>query len=463
MKINDFSNLKQWATQQWGQAQLGDARRTQRAVQIGEALATNPEASLPAQLMQWGDLKATYRLLSEVDVTHAALSQPHWQQTREQAKIAESKVVWFIQDGSELDYTHQAKTKNLGHIGDGKGRGLMMQTCLAVVPTPGNAEVLAIAAQSIWRRTEVKRGTETRTERAYRRTESDLWAEIVEAIGAAPTDDTLPMWVSVGDRGSDIFSYLRRARTLNWHCLFRVCQDRVILNANGEKGRLMQTARSLRAMAATTVDLRGRDGTPKQQVTLQVAWTKVQIVPPVRGNERHQAHQTGWCIRVWQASESSRPLEWVLFTSVAIADVTEALSQVHWYATRWVIEEDHKCLKTGGAIEQRQLTTAEGLERLLGFLAIVAVRLLQLRTLSRHQPDLAATALISPLMLTVLGAKLQLPRPPTTLRDFWVALARLGGFIGRRGDGSPGWQTLWRGWFRLQDLCWGTTFATQDR
>jgi hypothetical protein len=30
-----------------------------------------------------------------------------------------------------------------------------------------------------------------------------------------------------------------------------------------------------------------------------------------------------------------------------------------------------------------------------------------------------------------------------------VAVARLGGFIGRKSDGMPGWQTIWRGWQRL--------------
>ena len=36
-----------------------------------------------------------------------------------------------------------------------------------------------------------------------------------------------------------------------------------------------------------------------------------------------------------------------------------------------------------------------------------------------------------------------------------TAVAGLGGFLGRKGDGDPGWQTLWRGWQRVQDLCWG--------
>jgi hypothetical protein len=461
MNIDEFKNLEQWAVQQWGQAQLGDARRTQRAIAMGQALAANPDASLPEQIASWSDLKAAYRLLGEADVSHAALSQPHWEKTCQQAKTTGAGVVLFVQDTSELDYTRHTKTQNLGHIGDGKGKGLMLHSCLAVVPMPDKVEILGLAAQRVWRRMEVKRGTETRTERAYRRSESDVWAEVVEAIGRAPTPETQALWVSVGDRGSDIFSYLRRARVRNWHCLFRVCQDRVIWNAKGEKGRLMQVARAMPAMAEKTMVLRGRDGEPKQSVVLQVAWSRVQIVPPVRGTERHQVPQPGWCIRVWQATNSPDALEWILFTTVPISDTHCALAQVDWYATRWVIEEYHKCLKTGCAVERRQLTTAEGLERLLGFLAIVAVRLLQLRTLARSNPAWPAQSYVPQGWLTVLAAKLTLPRPPSTLGEFWCALARLGGFIGRKNDGKPGWQTLWRGWVRLQDLCWGATLAAK--
>jgi hypothetical protein len=44
------------------------------------------------------------------------------------------------------------------------------------------------------------------------------------------------------------------------------------------------------------------------------------------------------------------------------------------------------------------------------------------------------------------------PGPPQdgwTNRNLIRSLARLGGFIGRKQDGEPGWQTIWRGWQRL--------------
>ncbi|MBW4474358.1 MAG: hypothetical protein KME45_28885 [Stenomitos rutilans HA7619-LM2] len=59
-------------------------------------------------------------------------------------------------------------TQALGHLGNAGGRGWMWHSWLAVIPTPGNAEVMGLAGQRVWRRTAVKAGTETRTQRAAR-------------------------------------------------------------------------------------------------------------------------------------------------------------------------------------------------------------------------------------------------------------------------------------------------------
>ena len=51
----------QWAEAQWDGAELGDMRRTRRAVRLGAAIAAQSAASLPTQTHQWSDLKAAYR------------------------------------------------------------------------------------------------------------------------------------------------------------------------------------------------------------------------------------------------------------------------------------------------------------------------------------------------------------------------------------------------------------------
>jgi Transposase DNA-binding/Transposase Tn5 dimerisation domain len=444
-----FSDPVRWAQQQWGGAALGDARRTRRAVQLGATLASRPEASLPQQTGSWGELKSAYRLLHEPDVTHAALSEPHWQATRQQAR--QTHTVLFVQDTSELDFTAHPQTKDLGWIGNTGGRGFFLHSCLAVRPAAG-PEILGLAAQQVWTRHEVKKGTETRTARAKRRKESDVWAEIVEAIGpAAPGQQ----WVSVSDRASDIFSFVRRARAQGWHGLWRVGQNRLVRTGSGKVVKLLDWARRLPTQTETVVELRGRDGQPPRTVHLQVAWRAVQLCPPRNGPERSQEPVAGWCVRCWEPGKRTNALEWVLFTTVPVTDAASARERIEWYRERWVVEEYHKALKTGCAIEQRQLRSAQGLRALLGLLAIVAVRLLQLRTVARTAPETLATQVVEPEFVETVVRFRGGSADRMTAEQFWRAVAGLGGFLGRKGDGDPGWQTLWRGWQRLQDLCWG--------
>ena len=71
-----------WAEMEFGDCDLGDLRRTRRAVRFAAQVARNPGASTPGQAKEWKDLKAAYRLLDMDDVTFEALAKPHWLRTR---------------------------------------------------------------------------------------------------------------------------------------------------------------------------------------------------------------------------------------------------------------------------------------------------------------------------------------------------------------------------------------------
>ena len=121
------------------------------------------------------------------------------------------------------------------------------------------------------------------------------------------------------------------------------------------------------------------------------------------------------------------------------------------------------CLKTGCNIEARQLDSRDDIERLLGFAAPTAVRLVQLKQVVHETPDrLACEApeIVDPLMLRVLALRHKVVAAALTLAEFWRRVARLGGYIGRKSDGDPGWRTLWRGWQRLSDLTEGARLVT---
>jgi Transposase Tn5 dimerisation domain len=408
-------------------------------------MAGNPSGSLPEQMGGWNELRAAYRLLKEAEVTHEALSVGHWGKTYQEAQAHEAGVILWIQDTTELNYNAHQGTRGLGGTSHAKVQGLMMHSALVVVPQPGNPEVLGLGWQHVWSRAQPPEQSR------FTNCESDKWSMALEQVGAV-SEEQGQRWVSVGDRESDVFAYLQRAKALGWDCLSRVAQNRVICTPSGERDWLKRFARPQPVQAYKPLELRGRSGQPKRTVELNVSWSALRLHPPQSGN-LHQADPIEcWCIRCWETAPNG--LEWMLLTSLDPAQFSP-LDQLEWYAARWLIEEYHKCLKTGCAIEARQLTTAKRLITLTGFLSIVAVRLLQLRTLSRQQPHRNAAEVVPEVMVRVLVIRLKLTTAQITLGEFWGAVARLGGFIGRKSDGQPGWQTLWRGWSRLQDLCWG--------
>ena len=59
------------------------------------------------------------------------------------------------------------------------------------------------------------------------------------------------------------------------------------------------------------------------------------------------------------------------------------------------------------------------------------------------------------------AAKFGKPKGGWTHRSVLVAVARVGGFLARKHDGLPGWQTIWRGWQRLMWMCEGVEILNE--
>jgi hypothetical protein len=438
-------SVNEWAQQQWGAIELGDKRRNDRAVQLGAQIAALPDATLPGQTQSWADLKAAYRLLHSGDVTHEAISLPHWRLTRQTAQHSEGPVL-FIQDGSQLDFTGR-DAQGLGRIGDDRGQGLLIHSALAV--RPGTApEILGLAHQVVWiREGPPHKPNETRVQR-YRRAdrESAHWHETLEAIGDAPDH---ACWISVGDRESDVFHYWRRAKALGWECLLRLRSDRAILRDDDRPDHLFGWVRQLPAQAQQALTLRSRPDRTARMATLNVAWGCTRIVPPKNDPQsKGVAPLMVWVVRVWEDATPAgeEPLEWLLLSTLPVENAQQANERVAWYRNRWLIEQYHKALKSGCRMEDSQLQQGQALTRLLGFLSVVAVRLLQVESAARTVPQLPADRMVDTEMLAFLCHLRHLNPAGMTVYQFWRELAKLGGFLARKHDGEPGWQTLWRGW-----------------
>ncbi len=124
------------------------------------------------------------------------------------------------------------------------------------------------------------------------------------------------------------------------------------------------------------------------------------------------------------------------------------------YEQRWIIEEYHKAAKTGCEIENRYYRSNKRLERVAGLLSVLAVRIVAMKAIGKSQPDRKAVGLVPKKWLIVV-CKIHRQRSPKarqnwlpskiTVSQFIRGLAMLGGFLGRKHDGDPGWITIWRG------------------
>jgi hypothetical protein len=164
------------------------------------------------------------------------------------------------------------------------------------------------------------------------------------------------------------------------------------------------------------------------------------------------------CTLIHVAEEASKsrhkPLSWWLLTEAEVSSRDEVLACVEQYASRWVIEDYHKAIKTGMGAERLQMERAHQLFAAISLMAVVALRLVYLREQSR----VAGTRPVeqsglSPLELAVLSRVTK--KSLNCVRDVARAVGALGGHLGRRADGEPGWQTLWYGMTRLLDLVEG--------
>src|SRR5215467_12045252 len=208
-----------WAQKTFGASKLKDIRRTARAVQAATRMAKHPSASLPAQMQTWKEVMAVYRLLDEADVTFEALMQPHGHQTREQ--IEARPVVLRVPDTTEVDLSQHPKTQSLGQVGNERGRGLYLQTVLAVLPETG--EVLGCAMQEPFVRTPAPAG-ETRSKRRQRtQRETDVWMRLVGRLESFPAQTSI---VHVGDREADLFPFFQACRATQTHFLVRAFENR---------------------------------------------------------------------------------------------------------------------------------------------------------------------------------------------------------------------------------------------
>jgi hypothetical protein len=442
-----------WAITEFGGAALGDQRRTACLVRLVSALARRPHLSLPEATGDPALLKATYRFLENGAIAPEAIVASHVAATWE--RVSAVPVVLAVQDTTQVDWTGHPATRGLGPIGNGRGRGILVHSTLAITP---ERVPLGLLAQTDWARPPEVLPARKRRRLPVTQKESRKWLESLEAVIVARAGCPRTHFISVGDREADMYEVFAQARPAGVDLLVRACHDRCLV-CEGGKRRYLRAALAACPVAATIeVAVPRHEQQPARTARLRVRWGRVTLQPTKHPGVPHPDPIPLGAI--WAYEEAPPPgvppLDWRLLTTLPLTTTQAALICLDYYACRWGIEIYHKVLKSGCALEQRQLEDLDHLQRCRAVFGVIAWYVLFATMLARDRPDLPCTLLLEDdewqALYCHVHHTLVLPTAPPTLAQAVRWIAHLGGFLGRTSDGPPGVTVLWRGFPHLFDL-----------
>ena len=332
---------------------------------------------------------------------------------------------------------------------------MLAHTALIVDARTGVADGIA-AQEFLYRKA---RGAEKKpgknTIRRSEDRESAVWGRIIDATGRPPEGVT---WLHVCDRAADDYEVFQRA--IHQGCGFVIRASRLnrkVITKEGQTLPLSQVLAELPLQGERdiAVPAQGKQRARTARVTLRFG--SVSLPVPVVLTPWLKTHRPTQPLKLYVVElveldppKGVTPIRWVLYTTGPVTNIDQANLMIQYYEKRWTIEDFYKCWKTGCHVEERQYETAARLERMAAVTAIVAVRLLQLRTAAKETPDAPAETLAPKRWVELLRVVRKIPaNKPLTIRDFVRQLAGLGGFLLRKHDGEPGWKTIWRGYETL--------------
>ena len=446
-----FPEDSHWASTEFADAELGDLRRTQRLVELANLLAQHPDATLPEACGQGAMLKGAYRFFANDDIAPCDILHSHIEATYN--RLDQVAVVLAVQDTTEIDWTRHRATTGLGPLGHSACRGLLVHSTLAITP---DRVPLGLLGQQVWARDVNDIGKRARRKQLpIAQKESQKWLESLESVVHAQASCPSARFVSVGDREADVYDLLAAERPDGVELLIRASWNRC---ANTPQHYIWDTVEAQPVATRLTLQVPRRGLQPAREAALALRFCLVPLCPPRHRVKDGLPEVAIWAVHVCEDTPPAEvePLEWLLLTTVAVETVPDAIERVQWYVCRWGIEVWHRILKSGCRIEERQLETAERLQRCLALYSVIAWRIFYATMLARAVPEIPCSVLLAleewqALYCAIHHCATPPPEPPS-LEQAVQWIAQLGGFVGRRRRDQPGAEVLWRGFHHLADL-----------
>jgi hypothetical protein len=415
--VSDGLESGGWAGKEFGGAKLGDARLSQRLVEIAQMKGEQPGSGFADVAGgDWAATKGYYRLIDHPDqeaVSMERILAPHRERTIRRMKG--QRVVLCLQDGSTLDFSGLSQCEGLGVIGSNQTgaqtRGLQLHSTLAVTTRGLPLGVLRAQCDA-----PILRSEETRYsyQIPIEEKETFCWIQGLHDLMTLAPEMPQTRLVAVSDRESDIFELFQQ-----WQAnpcvdlLVRAKNNRVL---ESETVKLFDAVAQSPLRGETKMEIGRQSARPKRSkqetkpkreartATLSLRYQRVKLAAPSYARPKE-------AIEIWviHAHEEHPPagveaIEWFLLTTIPLDSFEDAVECLGWYCLRWRIEDWHRVLKSGCRIEEAAHKTAERLKRSIAINLVIAWRVMLMTRLGREVPNLPAEVLFSDLEIRLLSA-----------------------------------------------------------
>ena len=428
---------------------MGDGRLDKRVKQLLERMIAQPSTSLPTACRGWSEIQAAYRFFDNPKITAEKVLAPHRAATRE--RMADQRVVLCVQETSELDYSGQSQTRGLGPLTFQAQQGLLIHPTLAITP---DRLCLGVLNTEIWARDMETYGkSEHRATRAIEEKESFRWIKGYQQV--CTIAETLPetQCVYMADRESDIYELFIEAELQGHQAdfLVRARHDRIVL----DDSRLSEELAEAPVLGEVAFELPSTHSRKRKRVTQHLKVVRVSLRSPREKSTLPPVEVTIVMAEEVRPKKGEKPITWLLVTNLLITTDEQAIEKLQWYLCRWQIEIFFRILKSGCKVEKLQLESTERLRPALAMYMIVAWRVLYVTLLGRECPELPCDLVFDTKewqAIHLVTTQTKPPDKPPDLNTIVRMIANMGGFIGRKGDGEPGPQTIWIGLQRTRDF-----------
>jgi hypothetical protein len=435
-----------WAEEEFGTVRLYDPRLKERLYTLAQDFYNAPEANIAQACGSKARTMGAYRFFKNPKVRMEVVLTAHTEATLE--RIKEHRVVLVPQDSTTLNYSTHPMTEGLGPLNNEQDHamGLLLHDTLAFTEegTP-----LGLLDAQCWARDPKERGKRyRRKELPIEQKESMKWLRSFRKTAEVQKLCPESMLVVMGDRESDIYELFMEASKVieGPKLLVRAEKTR---NRKVEQELLWEVMAKEAVAGSLKIHVPHRGSRKARDAWMDIRFAEVVLSPPKR-------YESAPSVKVWAVYVTERasktvasPIQWMLLTTVEVRTFQEAQKRVEWYSGRWGIEVYHRTLKSGCRIKDRQLETADRLEICLGLDMVVAWRIYYLTMMGREKPDLPCTVFFKEIEWKALCCYVNQtpipPKEPPSIGKVVFMVAGLGGHLGRKGDGFPGTQSLWRG------------------